>query len=172
MNLLSASIVIATEAHDGQIDKIGEPYILHPLRVMQDELMTSGLDELGKEIVRSIAVLHDVIEDTEYDAHRLHDRLYKLMVQPPKADTTSVISIVVDNVEAFSKREDEEGFIGYGQFVARVRDFSDYAKRVKISDIHDNSDRKRIIYLPGKEREYLKSKYQHGLFILRQSPES
>lgn len=171
MNLLSASIVIATEAHDGQKDKLGKPYILHPLRVMQDNLVAEGLDELGTEIVRSIAVLHDVIEDSDYDAHKLHDRLYKLMVEHPKADI-SVISIVVDNVEALSKRENEKGFIGYGKFVARVRDFSDYAKRVKLADIYDNSSRERIIYLPSKKQEYLKSKYQHGLFILRQSPES
>lgn len=54
--MLDKAIRIATIAHEGQKDKAGAPYILHPLRVM----MT-----LSDETERICAVLHDVIEDTD-----------------------------------------------------------------------------------------------------------
>ena len=55
MNLEKA-IKIAVEAHKGQVDKGGNPYILHPLRVMLC---------LNTEEVRIVVVLHDVVEDCE-----------------------------------------------------------------------------------------------------------
>ena len=51
---LERAIAIATEAHAGQADKAGAPYVLHPLRVMQ---------ALGSEQERIVGVLHDVVED-------------------------------------------------------------------------------------------------------------
>ena len=53
MNLENA-IKIAVEAHTGQVDKGGNPYILHPLRVMLS---------LDREEERIVGVLHDVVED-------------------------------------------------------------------------------------------------------------
>ena len=53
MNLQNA-IKVAVEAHTGQVDKGGSPYILHPLRVMLS---------LDKEEERIVGVLHDVLED-------------------------------------------------------------------------------------------------------------
>ena len=53
MNLENA-IKIAVEAHAGQVDKGGSPYILHPLRVMLS---------LDREEERIVGVLHDVMED-------------------------------------------------------------------------------------------------------------
>ena len=53
---LERAIVIAATVHDGQVDKAGAPYILHPLRLMV------GLSTMDERIV---AVLHDVIEDSE-----------------------------------------------------------------------------------------------------------
>jgi len=55
MNLEKA-IKIALEAHIGQVDKGGNPYILHPLRVMLS---------LNSEEERIVGVLHDVVEDCE-----------------------------------------------------------------------------------------------------------
>jgi len=54
--MLGKMIVLATNAHAGQFDKGGRPYILHPLAVM-------GLCESEDEEVLATAVLHDVIED-------------------------------------------------------------------------------------------------------------
>lgn len=55
--MLAAMLVIATNAHAGQFDKGGNPYILHPLKVMH---YTKSLDEE----IQVIALGHDVIEDT------------------------------------------------------------------------------------------------------------
>lgn len=55
MSTLERAIQIAASAHAGQVDKAGQPYILHPLRVM---LRVDGDHE------RMAAVLHDVVEDT------------------------------------------------------------------------------------------------------------
>lgn len=56
MSTLERAIEIAAAAHAGQLDKAGQPYILHPLRVM---LRVNGDRE------RMAAVLHDVVEDTD-----------------------------------------------------------------------------------------------------------
>jgi GTP diphosphokinase / guanosine-3',5'-bis(diphosphate) 3'-diphosphatase len=55
MATLERAIEIAARAHAGQTDKAGQPYILHPLRVM---LAVNSLPE------KMAAVMHDVVEDT------------------------------------------------------------------------------------------------------------
>ena len=57
MSTLERAIEIATQAHEGQVDKAGNAYIGHPLRVM----------EMGRTIEEKIAgVLHDIVEDTPW----------------------------------------------------------------------------------------------------------
>jgi (p)ppGpp synthase/HD superfamily hydrolase len=53
--MLERAIEIAVEAHKGQVDKGGSPYILHPLRVMMS---------VNGESEKIVAVLHDVVEDS------------------------------------------------------------------------------------------------------------
>ena len=55
MPTLEDAIALAVEAHRGQTQKAGQPYILHPLRVMF---------RCDSEMERIVAVLHDVVEDT------------------------------------------------------------------------------------------------------------
>ena len=55
MSTLERAIEIAAAAHAGQVDKAGQPYILHPIRVM---LRVTGSH------ARMAAILHDVVEDT------------------------------------------------------------------------------------------------------------
>src|SRR3954453_13290865 len=59
MATIEKALQIAARAHEGQVDKEGLPYILHPLRVM------AGVEGLEAKVV---AVLHDVIEDTPVTA--------------------------------------------------------------------------------------------------------
>ena len=60
--MLEKAIEIAARAHQGQKDKSGQPYVLHPLRVMMS---------CSSETEKICAVLHDVIEDTEFKAKDL-----------------------------------------------------------------------------------------------------
>jgi len=62
MATLERAIAIAAAAHAGQVDKAGQPYILHPLRVML---------RVATEHERIAAVLHDVVEDTDVTLHTL-----------------------------------------------------------------------------------------------------
>ena len=58
MTQLEKAIQIAVKAHEGQPDKAGAAYILHPLRVMQN---------LDTETEMIVGVLHDVVEDSEIE---------------------------------------------------------------------------------------------------------
>lgn len=60
--LLARAISIAHQAHAGQNDRYGAPYILHPLRVMARVQSTSE---------KIVAVLHDVVEDTDWTFDQL-----------------------------------------------------------------------------------------------------
>ena len=55
--LLERAISIAVEAHRGQEDRNGAPYVLHPLRMMC---------RVETEMQKIVAVLHDVVEDTHW----------------------------------------------------------------------------------------------------------
>lgn len=135
---LSDCIRIAAQAHSEQVDKIGEPYILHPLRVMMS--MHSVYD-------RMTAVLHDVIEDTKMTASSL------LGVGVPQ--------VVVEAVLAMSKREDEE----YGEYLLRVIQ-NEMARRVKIADVKDNSSPIRLYKLTPDKVKKLTRKYAQALRLL------
>ena len=63
---LSMAIMIASVSHDGQFDKGGQPYILHPLHLMQQFLFDTQL--------ATIAVLHDVIEDSSITLEYLREK--------------------------------------------------------------------------------------------------
>jgi (p)ppGpp synthase/HD superfamily hydrolase len=111
MATLERAIQIAAEAHAGQVDKGGAPYVLHPLRVM----MAMETDE-----ERIVAVLHDVIEDCPRWPEA---RLY---VEGFSAD-------VLEALDALTRHQGET----YDQFVARVK-LNPLAARVKLSDLRDN----------------------------------
>lgn len=138
---LIAAIRIAVEAHDGQLDKIGMPYILHPLAVMQSLPMT----ELDARIV---AVLHDVLEDTPVAVRCLLRR--------------GISARLVLAVEDISKRDGEDRVTYY----RRVRR-NPLALRVKYQDIEHNLSQERLSCLPLQDQERLKEKYRVALLELR-----
>ncbi|WP_200250053.1 hypothetical protein [Lamprobacter modestohalophilus] len=123
MHFLDAALKIATAAHAGQTDKAGRPYILHPLRVM------AAMDTNDE---RSVAVLHDVIEDTDYDV----DGLIEAGIPAPIAEA----------VACLSKRDGED----YPAFIARVLE-NPLAARVKRADVADNIDVLRLQSLRDKD---------------------
>lgn len=106
---LDTAIVWAVEAHEGQLDKNGEPYILHPLRVM---LAVGPAD-------RIVAVLHDVVEDCE------------------KVGLGDILAWFGEDVraavDALTRRPDEM----YHDFIKRCAE-NPTARSVKIADIKDN----------------------------------
>ena len=114
--MLNKAIQIAVRAHEGQVDKAGEPYIFHPLRVM---LSCKG------ETERICAVLHDVIEDTDITLDDLR-----------KEGFSEEIVTVIDYL---SRRENES----YNDFIERIME-DETACHVKLADLADNMRLSRI----------------------------
>lgn len=115
-NLLEVAIKVAVNAHSGQVDKGGQPYILHPLRVMM-----SLIDEKDK----IIGVLHDTVEDT--------DVTYDYLKEVGFDDE------IIEGIKSVTRNKGET----YNQFIDRVS-LNPRGKRVKLADIEDNMDISRI----------------------------
>jgi (p)ppGpp synthase/HD superfamily hydrolase len=113
---LEHAIQIAVEAHRGMKDKGGAPYILHPLRIML---------QMETDLERTVAVLHDVVEDSEWTLDRLLDEGFS--------------EEVVQALDCLTKQEGED----YAGFIERVQTNS-LAVVVKIADLRDNLDVSRL----------------------------
>lgn len=134
MGRLNQAIALAAEAHDGQTDKGGASYILHPLRVMA--AMKSDQD-------RIVAVLHDVAEDCP---------LYPLSVLRKAFGDE-----VGDALDAITKRAGER----YFEYLDRVA-ANPIARRVKMADLADNSDLRRLGREPTPADTQRRAKYQEA----------
>lgn len=131
MNLLEKAIQIAVTEHAGQVDKGGHPYILHPLSVM------SKVKTIDEKIV---AVLHDVIEDTNMTIEALH--------------LSGFGEHILEALVALTKIDGE----AYNDFIKRLYS-NKLALAVKIADIKENMDLTRIEH-PTEEdfKRFLKYK--------------
>jgi (p)ppGpp synthase/HD superfamily hydrolase len=127
MATLEKAILITAEAHQGQKDKAGAPYILHPLRLMM---------RMESEAEMIAAVMHDVVEDSEWTVDRLRDEGFS--------------EEILQAVDCLTRREDEI----YEDFIKRVKT-STVAWRVKIADLEDNMNVKRIDRLTPRDLERL-----------------
>ena len=129
MSTLQRAIEIATEAHRGQFDKAGRDYIGHPLRVM----------EMGKtENEKIVGVLHDVIEDSDWTFEKLTEEGFS--------------DEVIAALKCVTKTSENEN---YDNFIDRVKK-NPLAAAVKINDLTDNMDIRRLPYLSDKDVKRLK----------------
>ena len=138
--LISKAKKIAIEAHKGQIDKSGEPYIGHPMRVAE-------LLQNSEAKIRAIAYLHDVIEDTELTLDDLRRE--------------GIPEIVIQAIDAISRRKGEP----YIEYIERVKK-NKLAAVVKHADIMDNSSPARLEKLDPSLKKYLIKKYRQALKAL------
>jgi hypothetical protein len=125
----------ARQAHEGQVDKLGEPYINHIARVMR---------RLDDPDAKMVAALHDVVEDTPTSLEDLRSEGFP--------------SRVVDAVEAMTKRETE----AYTAFIERLSG-NPLARAVKVADLYDNSDEARLARLPAEVARRLRAKYDDAI---------
>lgn len=123
MSELEKAIEIACRAHAGQVDKAGQSYILHPLRLMF---------KFQPEIEQIIAVLHDVIEDSN--------------VTLSDIEKNGFSPLVVKALDCLTKKDNEE----YEDFISRVST-NELAKKIKIEDLKDNMDLTRLSLLNEKD---------------------
>lgn len=125
MPSLNDAIALAVKSHDGQIDKGGQPYILHPLRVML---------KMTTEQERIVAMLHDVVEDCG--------------VLPGEISLLGYDEAIRDAIDHLSRRRRES----YEDFIRRISE-CDLAAKVKIADLEDNMDMSRLKEITDKDRK-------------------
>ena len=134
-----AALAIASKAHDGQIDKGGQPYINHPIAVA--ELVESPTEKI-------VALLHDVCEDTDVTIDDLR--------------AAGFSDNVLDAVQAITKINGES----YEEYMDRVAK-NPVATAVKIADMMHNSDLSRIPTPSPKDFERVE-RYQANILKLAQ----
>jgi (p)ppGpp synthase/HD superfamily hydrolase len=137
MSTLERAIAIAAEAHAGQQNKDGGPYILHPVRVM---MRVEGLDG------QTAAILHDVVEDTDWTLERL------------RAEGFS--EVVLTAVDSLTHREGEE----YFAYVARAG-ANPLAREVKLADLEDNMNVMRLAEVRDKDLERVRKYHKAWLSL-------
>jgi len=143
MNKLESAIGLACKVHAGQADKAGQPYILHPLRLML---------KFHDENARMAAVLHDVVEDGNISLDDLRE--------------LGIPEQVVAAVDCLSRREGES----YDAFIERLA-VDKLARRVKIEDVRDNMDVTRLAALSEEDLSRV-AKYHKALRYLLDAPDA
>ncbi len=120
---LERAIKIASEAHKSQFDKTGKPYITHVFRVM----------EKGKNDLEKICgVLHDVVEDSEWTLAQLR--------------TEGFSDEVIHILELLTHLPQE----AYDDYLRRILTHPT-AIRIKLNDLEDNMDIRRLTFITEKD---------------------
>ncbi len=137
--MLNSALVLAAKAHDGQFDKAGLPYVLHVLQVYRN--LESDDEELS-----CIAILHDVIEDTDTSFADLY--------------MAGMSERVVEGVKLLTKMPGQT----YEEYVQGVLSSRD-AMLVKKADLTHNMDMKRLKGVSAKDMERMNKyiKFYHTI---------
>ena len=125
MNKYELALKIATEAHKGQVDKAGIPYINHPLTV------ASLVDTEEEKIV---ALLHDTIEDTNITEQDLLNYGFSNKI-------VKAVKLLTHNKN-----------VPYMDYIAKIKD-NELARKVKIADLTHNSDLSRLKGITEKDKK-------------------
>lgn len=144
--MLSKMLVLATNAHAGQFDKAGKPYILHCLKVMH-YLKTED------EELMCIALGHDIVEDTKVTYVDLWSQGFSARV--------------INGINALTKQRGQT----YDEYKHQVFASED-AMRVKMCDLRHNSDIRRLKGVTQKDVERIAKYHQFYLEIRERLNES
>jgi (p)ppGpp synthase/HD superfamily hydrolase len=137
--LTGKAMKLAYDAHHGQVDHGGIPYIFHPIHLAE---------QMTDEVETCVALLHDVVEDTAVTLEDLQKEFPPEIAEPVRLLTHT------DSVDYFD-------------YVRALKE-SDVARRVKLADLRHNSDETRLADVPMTEekRAFWKAKYQRAREIL------
>lgn len=134
--LTRKAMVIAYEAHKNQVDKSGVPYIYHPIHVAE---------QMDTENECIIALLHDVVEDTNVTFKQLEEVFSKE---------------IIDIIKLLTREENIE----YDEYIKRIKNNS-IACKVKIADLTHNLDKTRLDFVTEVDVKR-NEKYKKALQIL------
>ncbi|HEY9618469.1 MAG TPA: GTP pyrophosphokinase [Microcoleaceae cyanobacterium] len=138
-SLLGKAIAIAAVAHQNQCDKANAPYILHPLRMMMRG---------QTEVEQIVAVLHDVVEDSDWTLDQLA--------------TEGFPAEVISALDCLTRRSEES----YDEFIDRVLTNS-LASHVKRYDLEDNMTLTRMSTLSDRDLERLQRYHRAHQRVLK-----
>jgi hypothetical protein len=142
-NMLGKAIEIAVSAHADQVDKGGQPYILHPLWVMNQ------VKHLGEDYM-IVAILHDVIEDTKWTLEKLREQGFA-------GNIIYALGLLDFNNIDYEERIRE---------IALLRNLHPIARVVKMKDIEHNTQITRLKGLRKKDFDRLE-KYHRAYTYLK-----
>ena len=125
------------EAHKDQLDKSGVPYVFHPFHVAE---------QMSDEATTIVALLHDVVEDTDYTLEDI-----------------AAMGFGQDVVDALALMTHDKS-VPYLEYVAKIKD-NPIARTVKLADLAHNSDPTRLDAIDEKAKERL-AKYKKAIKLL------
>ncbi len=132
-----AALKLCFEAHKDQIDKSGVPYVFHPFHLAE---------QMTDEDTVVTALLHDVVEDTDYTLEKLADMGFG--------------ETVLSALALLTHREE----VAYMDYVAAIKQHP-VARAVKLADLRHNSDLSRLDEVDEKALAR-REKYQKALALL------
>ena len=140
MSTLEKAIALAATQHAGQLDKGGQPYILHPLRLML---------QFSNSTLQIIAVLHDILEDTATTTEDL--------------EALGFSAEIIQSIQALTKQTGESRLQA-----AKRTTLNPLATQVKYVDVLDNMNLSRINNPTARDFARLEE-YKEVLEILKQA---
>jgi (p)ppGpp synthase/HD superfamily hydrolase len=138
---------VMEEAHRGQCDKGGNHYFLHPFRVSQEVTNHYWTSYFDKFIGECVALLHDVIEDSDITADDLVKEGFE--------------HAIVNRVVRMTRKEGES----YMDYIKRIGE-DNICRVVKMCDLKDNMDITRLEKITDKDFDRLK-KYHKAYKYLK-----
>ena len=145
--LIQEAMKLAYKAHQGQKDPSGVPYIFHPFYVAELVCRTKA-----EETPACVALLHDVLEDTDVTLKDLEEQF-------PKEVTEAVVLLT---------RSPEENYFDYIRKLKK----NPVARQVKVMDLHHNMNKGRLEGCKNVSEDQKKcwnEKYNRALCILMQN---
>lgn len=137
MNHLETALAVALKAHEGQVDKAGQAYITHVLRLM---VQANTVDE------KIVALLHDVVEDSDLGLADLQQAGFS--------------DVIIEAVDCLTKRAGVE----YMHYLEKIKT-NPLARQVKLLDLQDNMSVLRLPTITEKDLQRLE-KYHKAYHYL------
>lgn len=153
MERLWNALLLMKQSHEGQTDKCGQPYWIHPFTVAMECFSNYSRKELSSTIV---GLLHDILEDTDVDFEYISERI------PLTTEEIKTLLLLTKNKD-----------ISYAEYIRAVSK-NKIAKKVKKEDLFHNTNTKRFyeanIKMTNKDLDRV-NKYYTALISLSEKSE-
>ncbi|WP_010249275.1 HD domain-containing protein [Acetivibrio cellulolyticus] len=137
---IEIALKFAMDKHKGQVDKSGAPYIEHVMRVAE---------KVKRDEEKIVALLHDVVEDTSTSLEEI--------------ESLGVSDEIIKAIDLLTHKKDSN----YYDYIRNISK-NNLAKVVKLADLEDNTDVRRMEKLPNDLKQRLLKKYELALSILNE----